>query len=353
MVAELAPEFPLHPEQGRGQLFIPHHERQEVKIDRHKVGRHLGSRASCAAFMPVEYSSSDIWNIYVNGCTGTGRGYILMADADSQLGKNSAAIDVSRGMAINDIFHPKKMLEAELYQAEDISAVLDRIQKIYGVELFNLIGHSMGGRAVVGLAEKEPERIAGVVLANAAGLEKHNLWTMSTERLPEFFRDDLTPNFGLIRDAFGNDLMMAVDYIWHNVSNPVRTVVEALSIASANIEDRVVALGAKDDIKTVILNTEADKLTPNKGVKARFEGLVDYVGVHPNDRFGHFALQTDAYAYSKELHDIDHEIDPIRVRAPREFSVEAMTRVTNIRRSALHVPRIHVPVPHLHLSKAS
>lgn len=352
MVAELAPEFPFTPEQGRGRLVIPDHERQEVKIDRRKVGRHLGSRASFAAFMPVEYNSSDIWNIYVNGCTGTGEAYIPMADADSQLGKNSVAIDVSRGMAIKDILHPRKMLEAELYQEEDISAVLDRIQKDYGVELFNLIGHSMGGRAVVGLAEKEPERIAGVVLANAAGLEKHNLWTMSTERLPEFFRDDLTPNFGLIRDVFGNDLMMAVDYIWHNVSNPVRTVVEALSIASANIEDRVVALSATGT-KTVILNTEGDKLTPNKGANARFEGLVDYVDMHPNPELGHFGLQTHPYEYTSELYRIDQLIDPTRVRAPREFSVEAMTRATNIRRSTLHVPRIHVPVPHLHLSKAS
>ena len=338
MVAQIAPEMSLDRDYTEGPLVIPDYERQTLEIHRDKVrvGR-LGGKASFAAMMPLDYSSSDVWDVYMNGFSATGRVYEPVADAGAQLGKNSVTIDVSRGFMAADLLAPWEMLRAQEYQKRSVSAVLDHLQKVHGVKYFNLKTHSMSGRSGVELGHDEPERINGVSLVSVAGLEAHDLWMMLKQRLPEFFREDAAPNLELLRETFEDEVALAIDYLWHNLSNPLRTLVEGVSVAGADIRGPVKLLKQKD-VKVSIVDMENDRLIPNKGISGEFSPHVDYVGVHPNPLLGHIAHQTHPYEVAAELHRIDRLIDPTVVRIPRELGAISLAQARRERQAMSQVP---------------
>lgn len=339
MVAQSALEVPFASYHGENPLVIPAHERQKVDIHRDKVRiGHLGGRATFAARIP-EHATTNVWKLLVGGYTAPGWAYEPEADAFAQLGVPTVTVNVNRGMVALDLLTPWNMLNAERYEQEAYSRVMDEVQQVHGDDLlFAEDGHSMGGRTALGLAEQQPERIVGLKLVSAAGLESHNLKMMVAERLPDFVRGEFMARFDILCEVFDNDVALILDYLWQNGSNLVRTIVKGISIGGADIRGRVKLMHGHE-AKVSILDVASDDLIPNKDVAREMGVHVDHAGVHPNTAIGHLGPQTHAYEMAYESNRIDRVVDPERFFAPREFSVVAMTRtVTKRSRDNLYVP---------------
>lgn len=337
MVAESSLEFPFSSYDAgvshvsRLEITEASRQRTEVYHGRARMGR-LES-VNYTLEMPLDYVSSDIFDVHVNGLIAAKPSYRRVREAGAQLGKSGISLAAHQGLPVFDLLSPRGVIDTERYRQRAVSAVLDDVQSIYGDEVrFRLKGHSTGGRTSTAVAEDSPERIEGVTLVNSAGLVKGQTTLDYLRRLPAFHREEVEANWDILRHDFARPGVLA-DFLRYNLGNVVRTGVEALSISRADITERVVALGDLG-IKVAILDAAADRLTPNASVRDGVGSFVDLYRMHPNLAIGHLGPQVHPLELAMEYHAIDRALDPREVLPARLVSIRALERRIHAERVA-------------------
>lgn len=339
MVAELANGTPFAPEGAAlppGSRYViaeGEYQRTEVIRGKARVGR--GVKAPYTLEVPLDYTSSDILDVYAKGCGAAEGAYAPLRRAGAQLGKAGLTVGSPRGTIIGDLLSPADIFHAERYQQRAITAALEDVEKRYGLSRAAVKGHSMGGRDGAAVAEMSPDNVESLTLISAAGLERHNLLALAG-RVRPFAARDAGPNFNLLREEF-HDSKTIAQFGWHVLSNPLRMGVDMVSIAQADIRPRVLALGDKG-VRVAILDMLSDRLVPNTTVESGIGQQVDVYRWHPNPYLGHVAPQTHALEVAWELHNIDETLFPAEVLPPREFAVKAMGRRVKVRHEDGVVP---------------
>lgn len=330
MVAEFARELPFTPEDGessRGQrleIAPGSHQKTELFYGTARVSRH--HTANYTLELPLDYVSSEVIDVNVNGLAAAKPSYRRVREASAQLGKPSVSLAARQNLPAIDLLAPRGIFDTERYRQEAVSATLDDIQKHFGDDiLFRLKGHSTGGRTSVAVAEDSPERIESVTLVNSAGLVEGQTIKDYIARLKGFYDHEVVPNWDTLRHDFSHPKVLA-DFVWYNFGNTLRTGVEAVSISNADIRSRVVQLGDLG-VKVAIMDALADRLTPNTSVASTLGMLVDHYSMHPHPEVGHLGPQVHALEVAMEYHAIDRMLHPEEVIPPRLFAVRAVKRL--------------------------
>jgi len=263
----------------------------------------VNGKAKLGRFSFVHYSlqipreaHDDTLEIHVNGFGAAKPSYRGVRKASAEAGQISASMRPARGTTVGDLAHPTTLFHAEEYESESVLAVMEDIERRFGLSRVKLRSHSMGGRAGVAAAEAAPEKIENVTLVNAAGLEPHSLFTMAA-RLPRFVNTNVRPHMGMLYQEF-HEPQVIIDFARYAIQNPLRTAAEAVSICRADIRDRVRQLGARG-VAVSIIDAQADSLLPNKTVESTLGPDVQYYSMHPNPEIGHLGPQT----HPKEMVD--------------------------------------------------
>jgi pimeloyl-ACP methyl ester carboxylesterase len=281
---------------------------QQVQTTERIRGRAKLGRFSCVQYtleVPSE-ADDDTLEIHVNGLAAAKPSYRGVRKASAQTGQISTSIRPARGTTVNDLMHAKSLLRTEAFASESVFAVMDDIERRFGLSDVKLRSHSMGGRAGVAVAEAVPERIKNLTLVNAAGLEPQSLIAMIA-RLPAFVNGELIPNMDMLYQEF-HEPQVAIDFIRYNLQNPLRTGVETLSICRADIRDRVRQLGARG-VAVSIIDAQSDKLVPNKSVEGTLGNDVMYYSMHPNSKIGHLGPQTHPAEMVEEYSRADQAVE--------------------------------------------
>jgi pimeloyl-ACP methyl ester carboxylesterase len=304
-----------------------HRQRTEKYHGRAKVSRFV--EAPYTFEMPQGYVASDVVDINVNGLTAAKPSYRKVREAEAQLGKNSVSLGVGTALSI---LSPRNTFHPETFHRDGVIAVIEDLRKHFGQDVrVRLKGHSDGARTSVAVAEEMPEVVESVTLVNPGGMDGGDLVDHAM-RLPRFVHHEVLPNWDILKHEF-SDPRVLTDFFFYNLANPVRTAVDAISIATADIRPRVAELG-KRGVKVAILNAMADRLTPNTSVHEQ-GGIGEQVHInriHPNHEIGHLGPQVHSLEVALEYHDIDEELHPEEVLPPRPFAVRAMSRGIELRR---------------------
>lgn len=347
MAAETVVELPFNSEE-----VVPQSPGLHLEIDpssRQSTDRYHGSaplgrlaRVRYTLESPLSYASSDVVDIYVNGIVAPGSLYAPVRRAGTQLGKYGVSFET--GGTMLSALSPRDLLHPEKFRQEGLGVLMDDIQKKFGQQLrFRLKSHSTGLRTAIGAAEASPERIDSVTSIGGAAIDGIMIADYIS-RMPNFADEEVVPNADILQHQFAHTRAVS-DFFWYNLAgfNLPRLGVEAWSIANDDVKERFVALGDLD-VRSAILDGEADRLTHNSTVPDGIGRLVDLHRMHPEPLFGHLGPQVFALETAMELHSIDEELHPNEVIAPRRFAVRAMARG-----AALRHPDEDTPL----LSKAS
>lgn len=264
-------------------------------------------RFSCAEYslqIPVE-PHDDTVEIHVNGLAAAKPPYRGVRKASASMGQISVSLRPARGTVVQDLLAPRTLFHTEELASESVLAVMDDIDRRFGLSRVKLRSHSMGGRTGVAVAEAAPERVDHITLVNAAGLEEHSLLVMMS-RLARFFKNDILPHRSLLYQEF-HDPQVTIDIMRYILQNPLRTIAEAISISEADIRERVRRLIGLQGIAVSIIDAEYDSLVSNKGVEASLGGDVMHYAMLNNPEIGHLGPQThptemvDAYMRADDM----------------------------------------------------
>lgn len=330
MAAEQALEFPFFTEDTGGvppdvHLEIPRGSRQ--RTDHYRGKARITSRRSVhyTYQWPLDYVGSDAISVKLNGLGAPESAYVKNREATVQLGKGAVTLAAYQDFPWA-LGSPRDMLRSERTREEAVSAVLDDIDSLFGSGLvYDLEGHSTGGRTAVAVAEKSPERIRGLKLVNSAAVVEGQGTLDYLARIKAFFGDELVDDFDVLRHHFHRPKALA-DFARYNLGDLFLLAGETFSISNDDIIERVKELDPS--VQASALDTLADRLTPNKSVEATLGGVLDLYRMHPNPWIGHLGMQVHPVEMAMELYAMDRELNPHEVQAPRLFAVRALRRKT-------------------------
>lgn len=271
-------------------------------------------RLSCVEYslqIPAE-PHDDTVEIHVNGLAAAKPPYRGVRKASASIGQMSVSLRPARGTAVQDLLAPRTLFHTEGLASESVLAVMDDIDRRFGLSRVKLRSHSMGGRTGVAVAEAAPERVDHITLVNAAGLEEHSLLVMMS-RLTKFMKNDILPHRSLLYQEF-HDPQVAVDIMRYILQNPLRTAAEAISISEADIRDRVRRLIGLQGIAVSIIDAEYDSLVSNKGVEASLGGEVMHYAMLSNPEIGHLGPQTHPTEMVDEYRRADNVVKLYRTQ---------------------------------------
>lgn len=343
MVAERALEFPFTPE-DQGEFssvpsWIPPESRQRTEVHRHKVRVTRRRSAFYTVEEPLDYVSSQAASLKVNGLTAPESTYVPNRKATAQFGKVAISMGLYRDSPFVGIGSIAELMRTEQTRQEGVLSVIEDFNKRYGEDIeIDLEGQSTGGRTVTGVALAAPDRVKSAKLVNSAGtVEGQNSFDY-LGRIPGFHRHEMRPNYGTLEHHFRR-LDVLGDFIWYNLGDFPFLAAEALSISNDEIHEKVIALCALKRVKTAIVDTTGDYLTPNVGVENGLGKHVDHYVRHPNPFMGHLAMQAFAVETAQLLHDVDRVLDPVGVLPARQFTVVPLESRYSPSRPRLHVPQ--------------
>ncbi len=221
--------------------------------------------------------------VYAHGYLGSEGAYSDLRNATARNGKIAITYDAPRTQDELSEFHPKhrnkpvRLLGQSVWAAMRGSLKAAALYDLPMEEVFDISGHSMGGRSASLAALRHPDYVRTVVLNEAAGLEPHNTLTMLLERVPKFLKNEIRPaQLGLATGSLG--------YV---IRNPFRTLSEGIAVSNCDIRAEVRRLGDLG-IKSAIVVGESDNLIPGNRV-ARYsgEGVADIFAMYDDPRADH------------------------------------------------------------------
>lgn len=339
MAAERALEFSFTPEDGEEFSsvpgWIPYESRQRTEVHRHKVRVTRRRSAYYTVEEPLDYVSSRAASLKVNGLTAPESTQVPNRKATAQVGKVAVSMGLYRDSPLVGFGSVADLMRTERTRQEGVLSVIEDFNKRYGDDVdIDLEGQSTGGRTVTAVALAAPDRVKSVKLVNSAGTIKGQNTFDYLNRLSGFHRHEISPNTGILRHHFRRAEVVG-DFIWYNLGDLPFLVAEAISISNDDIRDKVIALAAMKRVKTAIVDTAGDFLTPNAGVEDDLGKYVDHYVRHPNPFMGHLAVQAFAVETALLLHDVDRALDP-DVLPARQFPVVPFEQRAASSRARLH-----------------
>jgi pimeloyl-ACP methyl ester carboxylesterase len=219
--------------------------------------------ASCTHMSSIRFVNGHQGRLHVDdGGNGSGIPVLLVHGNGANLTQWQAQLDHLRRSRRAVAFDLRGMGMSDPAKNGDysIAAMVDDIDAVasaLGLQRFVLVGHSYGGAVVAAYAGKHPDRVAGVVFADAGGNVKisdeqaHAFFSEMRKDKDAFVQQWYAPILKPSREAVQNDVLASVHHTPLNVfaaaldslrNVDMRSLLEAyggprLAIAAADIEN--------------------------------------------------------------------------------------------------------------------
>ncbi|MGI9028222.1 MAG: alpha/beta hydrolase [Candidatus Saccharimonadales bacterium] len=279
-----------------GGIYLPNPEYKDLAIPTTVYrGQEIIGGASVKFSVEVPDEIIDtVPVVYAHGYCAK-EAYPKLRNATARNGKTAITFDTPRvqknlaGLHRKHILSPERLLAQAVYGAmRGASRIADETE--IDTSVFDLSGHSMGGRSATLAALQHPNRVRTVILNQSAGLYDHSFGDL-VQRIPAFGKDDLIPAMrsGELADLyeFGG---LALNGLYYIVRNPLKTAVEGISISNSDIRPDVKRL--RDiGIKTAIMIGEADNYISGKKTREESAGLADVFVIFSDPKANHLAPQ--------------------------------------------------------------
>lgn len=224
-----------------------------------------------------------------HGYGGIEKAYFELADHLAASGKPTATISPVRSMGWLGDLNPANYREPITLNSKAIWAVMRQIGREQGVEMFDILGHSLGGRSGTEAARAHPDYVRNLSVYGSVGVSGHklpemivNLAGVALNELPGAARH-------LVR-AHGYDV--GLDFAYYALRNPARTIAEGLAAGSSEIREDIQELRAAG-VKTSKVYFPADGFFHPHRVTRFAEGVFDILHRYDDAEANHVALQTD------------------------------------------------------------
>jgi len=219
----------------------------EVDTD---ITKHVAEHAGMQLAYRREQQSDDIteYNIWVPGFFGIHSAYNQLRHEATLLDPHAGNISMHAPRK-HDLWHslsPQNSLHPSLMLSKAVWGIIKDTAEDTGVQKFNLIGHSMGGPAVVNAAtyiqrNKDGSLLNSVTLNASAGVTNHNIATLAP-RAARLLTDEIRSNWPeLSKRVGGHDRAVAtrelIRYMFHR-----QTFLEMLAVSNCNILDKIATL---------------------------------------------------------------------------------------------------------------
>lgn len=249
--------------------------------------------------------------IIVPGFGGIKPAYKPLRQALAQMGKPAVSYRPPRVQDAYHSLHPMHILHPEQLPSMATWAVMKDIHNRYGLDKFDLIGHSMGGFTAALTAQHKANRVRSLTLMASAGLNGHTPFSLS-RRVPKFVRHELLPAIGKINlEDNWQAARHVLDYVF---SNPLRTVAEGMAVAHCDIRPVVNNLG-KVGVKRAVLLFPADEFFPLEEVQSNAQHLVDILEVYGHERGKHITPQLEPECVGRTILNIISRLQDLQPAA--------------------------------------
>ncbi|CAN5170728.1 hypothetical protein BH09PAT3_BH09PAT3_0670 [soil metagenome] len=218
------------------------------------------------AGMQLEYTREQqetevqAYNIWVPGFFGIHCAYANLRHAsavlDPTVGDISMQAPRKRDLIHSDL-RPSEMLPKAVW------GVMKDVMLETGVERFNLIGHSMGGAAVVNTAtfiveQKDPRFIKSVAMNASAGVTGHNILSL-VPAVGLMFTQEIARKRALLTHHVGGEKLATARHELFEYARHPQTVLEMIGVSHCNILGKVEKL-SEDGVVTIGLFFPKDPL---------------------------------------------------------------------------------------------
>lgn len=235
--------------------------------------------------------------IIVNGFGGIKDAYTELDDAAVRNHRISAAFHPIRRQGWRGTMDYQHWRWPLKLHSQAAWAVMKVAKEEHGVDMFDLWCHSLGGAAGTSVAEHHPGMVRQLHLIASAGLERHSTSIMA-RRVPEFLLKEVVPAIPELRRRHGN--MAAVKELEYMLTNPARTVAEALAVSNVYLNQRLQKIRLAG-IGIAALQFAQDHLFLLENVTAESADVFDLFEVYVDPIANHLAPQLDATGVAKHV----------------------------------------------------
>ncbi len=214
---------------------------------------------------PVDYTTrpaakptDEVPIVIIKGFCGIPEAYQDFQDGLSDLGRHAVNPYVPRSLPLPHELHPGNLLHPHRLASYGTKAVMKDLHDNFGVEQFDLLVHSKGGRDVMWVANHLSEYIRSVIFMGSVGTGHNHLWDFP-DRIVNFGRREIP---AIAKFAWEKKSWRLLgSFVNHVAIRPHRTIGEVLTIHDANLRGRIQALGFLG-VNTAVLEMANDTLIP-------------------------------------------------------------------------------------------
>lgn len=275
-------------------------------IRTHGVATIAGARVEYTSEQPANEDeiTDPVPLLITHGFGGIKGSYRNMRSAVAQSGKPAVTYRPARSQGMRGNLNPHNLLHPEELLSKAAWGVMRSIEQAQGYNIFDVSGHSMGGRTAADVAIHHPEHVRTAIFVAAVGLDEHSVPEM-LKRGTRFLKADLAPALPqLIRD---NDSRLAFEAVHYILRNFPRTVAEGLTAAGCDLHQRIARLGDYG-IRTAAIQFQRDTFFPLEAVTAYSQHLFDKYFVYEDPLSNHITPQTDPKGVARVHTEILREL---------------------------------------------
>lgn len=284
---------------GSFETSPPHHEEgfsiRERMVDVvrwPRITNISGATVKYTEHVPLDTEdvTDETWTIVAHGFGGIQKAYYELADTMAAHGMRTATVEPVRSMGLINDVNPVHYREPIALNSKALWAVMRDLHKKRGAEVFDILGHSLGGRSGTEVARTHPDFVRNLALYGSVGVNGHRLPEMAL-RLPKVALQEL-PAAG-IRLTQLHGVGVGLDFARYVLRNPARTVAEGVAAGTSKIHDDVQAV-REAGVKTSKVYFPKDGFFHPDSVAKYADGLFDMLHLYDDPNANHVALQTDA-----------------------------------------------------------
>jgi|GEM_PF-3931403 len=234
--------------------------------------------------------------IVVTGLLGVSGAYSELTDAIAeQSGRAAICIRQSRTQGIRSL-SPHALLHPDGLLPQSVLGVMGDAQRKYGIELFDLLGHSMGGLAVFRATLRQLQQNSGptirsIHLLEAAGTTEDWLLTYALHA-PKMLSE--------ARQVAQRSPQLGVELLGFIARNPLRLAGETLHTSLSRLDPQKLHDIGRQGIRTTAVNYVRDPWLPGLAAEQRIGQAVDVFTLGNPEVAGHFAPQLYPEAVAAE-----------------------------------------------------
>lgn len=229
--------------------------------------------------------------LMIGGFYSCEAGYLSYAEENASHGLPTITFEPPRHQGMrsllpSSLWHPERLLPHAAY------AIASDAQKEYGIRDFDLVGHSMGGKAAYDAAgfairQMNGPNIRSIALIGSAGVTGHNVAELAV-KLPKLRKEMVE---AIARDPRRRNEILRRG-LAYGLMNPYRTAGEALRVSNCEITAEGLEELSDNYVNTMGLFYARDGFFPADRARARIGNVVQWFMEGQPAQAGHLAPHT-------------------------------------------------------------